>query len=46
MGATDWITGQEKIDLPSKLFEFESQQKSIIPVVAGSHEDEGDGGLR
>jgi hypothetical protein len=46
MGATGWITRQEKIDFPAKLFEFESQQKSIIPVVAWSYEDEGDGGLR
>jgi hypothetical protein len=46
MDPTGWITGQEEIDVPSKLFKLESEKKSIAPVVAGSNEDEGGGWLR
>jgi hypothetical protein len=46
MSTTGWITGQEEVDFPSKLFELESEKKSIVPVVAGSNEDECGGGLR
>jgi hypothetical protein len=46
MGPTGWITGQEEIDFPSKLFELESEQESVVPVVARTNEDEGGGWLR
>jgi hypothetical protein len=30
---------EEEIDIPSQIFEFQAQEKCVIPIMAGTNED-------